>query len=150
MAPGAVILVAVDMTENGTRVLDRGLEMARAFDAELLLVHVVHRLDSLYGLYVGGGSVAEIQHELEESARDKLAALRPRADDAPDCREMVLTGQPWSEIVGCARHHGARCIVIGAHVDRKPEHRMLGSTAQRVVRHAPCPVLVVPPGEVEQ
>ena len=58
---------------------------------------------------------------------------------------LLIDGTPWSEVVGRALHVGASYVVVGAHVHEKPEHRILGSTVQRILRHAPCPVLVVRP-----
>jgi nucleotide-binding universal stress UspA family protein len=60
------------------------------------------------------------------------------------CRTKMVEGLPATEIVQRAREIGADLIVIGTHGRRGIAHVVLGSVAERVVQHAPCPVLTVP------
>lgn len=142
-----LILVAVDLTEASRGVIREGLRAALAFGADMQLMHVVHELESMYGIYLGGGSVRALQDDIDGQADDRLEALRMAHLDGAGvvCEAVVKKGVPWSEIVGAALHHDSGLIVIGAHFSKKPEHRILGSTVERVLRQAPCPVLVVPP-----
>jgi nucleotide-binding universal stress UspA family protein len=141
------ILIAVDLMPQSEPIVEAGLRAARAFAADMLLVHAVPQLDSMYGVYLGAGSIHSLQAELEERARTELRRLFDQliAPSGVTGRYQVLHGPPWSEILRCAVQSGAGLIVTGAHVADKPEHRVLGSTADRVLRNAPCPVLVVPP-----
>ena len=141
------ILVAVDLTDNAAPVLEAAVAQARHLDAKLDVMHVVHHLDGVYGAYVGGGSMRDLQNEVGEQARKALTELVDDrlADAGVEVEATLLEGVPWSEIVGRAVGQRARLLVIGAHVFQKPEHRVLGSTAERVLRQAPCPVLVIPP-----
>ena len=141
------ILIAVDLTEHSPEVIDAGLSQARAFGGEALLLHVVQQLDSLYGVYVGAGSVHALQEEMEGRARtelDHLFAEQVR-DSGVVGHQELRSGTPWCEVIGWSVHVDAALIVVGAHTAEKPEHRVLGSTADRIVRNASCPVLVVPP-----
>ena len=101
----------------------------------------------MYGIYLGGGPIESLQAEIDTEARSALHALYDKHIHNADVpgEEVLLKGVPWSEIVGYAVRTRAARIVLGAHVARKPEHKILGSTAERVLRNAPCPVLVVPP-----
>lgn len=63
-------------------------------------------------------------------------------DDVP-VETHLRVGTPWREIVRAADELGATLIVIGSHGKRSLEELLLGSTAENVTRHAPCPVLVV-------
>src|SRR5262249_23747401 len=64
---------------------------------------------------------------------------------APVVRE-VRAGQPWAGIVGYAREKGIDLIVMGTHGRTGVAHVVMGSVAEQVIRHAPCPVLVRRPG----
>ena len=141
------IVIAVDLTDHDAHVVREGLRVAQAFGAEVLVVHVVHELEAMYGIYLGGGSVGQLQAEIDAQGRSRLHALHQELLAAADITsgEVMLKGVPWNEIVACARRSEALMIVIGAHVQKKPEHKVLGSTAERTLRHAPGPVLVVPP-----
>jgi nucleotide-binding universal stress UspA family protein len=60
------------------------------------------------------------------------------------CESAVLVGRPDNEIVARAAATGADLIVMGTHGRSGLAHALLGSIAERVVQHAPCPVLIVP------
>ncbi len=141
------IVVSVDLTDHSPEVIREAIHTARAYGAAISLVHVVHELEAMYGIYLGGGSVSELQADIDAEARARLHALyqeHVHDSDVPG-EEVLLKGVPWSEIIGYAVRTRAARIVLGAHVARKPEHKILGSTAERVLRNAPCPVLIVPP-----
>jgi len=139
------VIISVDLTAAAKPVVAEGVRLARLSGQPVELMHVVHDLESIYGAYVGGGSVDAIQAELLSEASAKLAELAAAVPNEIGCETLALDGTPWSEIVGRALHVGASYVVVGAHIHEKPEHRILGSTAQRILRHAPCPVLVVRP-----
>ncbi|MEW6741381.1 MAG: universal stress protein [Planctomycetota bacterium] len=147
MAATDQILVAVDLAEQSESIIATGITVARAFQAEILLVHTVHELKPLYGVYLAEKPVSELQAEVEADARSRLLQfsaehVRPRYASV---RELLLNGVPWRAIIECAREHRVALIVVGAHVSQATEHKILGSTTDRILRHAPCPVLVVPP-----
>jgi nucleotide-binding universal stress UspA family protein len=56
---------------------------------------------------------------------------------------MVRVGTPWKEIVRVAEELDVTLIVLGARGKRSLENIILGSTAENVARHAPCPVMIV-------
>ena len=143
------ILVAVDLSDQAENVIRHGLRLARDPSDEILLVHVVHDLESIFGVYVCDKPLPSLQSEIELEGKAKLRQLfKEHVDQGRFTgRELLLTGSPWSEIVGCAIRHRADVVVMGAHTSEKPEHRILGSTVNRVLKQAPCPVLVVPPEE---
>lgn len=137
------MLVAVDLSDRS----DRVIRQARRFvtkDSDVILLHVVCDLDSLLGPYVCE-KPEKLQADLVIEGKAQLQRLTAECfsgDMRP--KELVVTGVPWSEIVGTAIRHRADAIVLGGHAEDKPEHRILGSTVTRVVRHAGCPVVVVP------
>lgn len=146
------IICATDLGSTGARAVDLAAHFANATGAPLSLVHVT-----------GPGPGAEPpKNEAERVLRERLktrveaaaAALekeRVRAEGlGPHAVASLLEGRPWEEILELATRKQASMIVVGPHGAGGPlamrrgaltEH-VLGTTADRVVRHAPCPVLV--------
>ena len=95
--------------------------------------------------------MADISEQLENSATREL----PKIADCEECagleiEEVVAHGDAASEIVRVARERNVDLIVISSHGRTGLGRILFGSTAESVVRHAPCPVLVVkPPPEAE-
>lgn len=147
MEPERRIVASVDLTDHAPEVIREAVATARAFGAALSLVHVIHDLESMYGIYLGGGSVGTLQADIDAEAQSRLHSLYQEHVQKTGLtgEAVLLKGVPWSEVVGYAVRTRAERIILGAHVSRKPEHKILGSTAERVLRNAPCPVLIVPP-----
>lgn len=140
------IVAAVDFTPASHRVCHAAAEHARLLGAEVVLVNVVHELATLLGVYTQQ-TVRELQDGLEREGGEKLRKLA-REHFAPNQianRVVLLVGTPWAEILDCALQEDAQVLVIGTHSSSKPEHSFAGSTAQRVIDHARCNVLLVPP-----
>jgi nucleotide-binding universal stress UspA family protein len=136
------VLVPVDFSDCSARALAYATGVARQFDASLELLHVTE-------LPFLDPTMAEVDtHALEEGARqsaqaqlDKVLADLKAGGTAATGR--LVSGAPWHEITEQARREATDLIVVGTHGYTGLKHVLLGSTAERVVRHAPCPVLVV-------
>ncbi len=104
-------------------------------DGEIIAVHVYEQPH--------GSATAYVSDEAREaSLKGHKDALAERVADATDLSSEFLTGHPGRAITDFAAKVGADCIIVGSH---KPELMdfLLGSTADRVVRHAPCSVHVL-------
>jgi nucleotide-binding universal stress UspA family protein len=84
-----------------------------------------------------------LELETVGEGRKELEIVRLTIGDAARSTTLLRTGQPHTEIVEAARELGADLIVLSTHGHTGLTHALLGSTAEKVVRHAPCPVLVV-------
>lgn len=137
------ILVPVDFSPRASKALDYGLAFARQFGARLVVLHVVEV--PYIGADMGGTiDVLPLESELSRISTEQLDKLvKERIADTVAATSVIRTGQPWWEIADAAREHGADLLVLGTHGYTGLKHVLLGSTAERVVRHAPCPVLVV-------
>jgi nucleotide-binding universal stress UspA family protein len=132
------ILVPTDLTASSRRAFPLAALLARRFAAEVLVAHYtqVRAPSSLSGVpdlvesRVPGDGVV---HEFLQQAFDGVP-LEIRVD----------LGSPWEKILETARDEKADVIVLSTHGPDSLSDRVLGSHAERVVRHAPCPVLVVP------
>jgi nucleotide-binding universal stress UspA family protein len=137
------ILVAVDFSEYADSVLDVAVEFAKQLSAELHLVHAFDVRIPLVTPYEVAIPTAFIE-EAREAAASKLAALiRKVADDGITATSHLSEVPAASAIVDLAEELGADLIIMGTRGHTGLKHVLLGSVAERTLRHAPCSVLTV-------
>jgi len=133
---------AVDFSKASRRAMHDASELARRQDADLELVHV-HKVSAPIGdalvtpADLGSESLVEIEKRMT-TWREEAARLVGRA-----VRSIVVAGEPAAEIVRLAHEHWFDLIVLGTRGRTGLKRFFLGSVAERVVREAPCAVLVV-------
>jgi universal stress protein A len=127
------ILVPVDFSPAAGAAFRYASNLGAAFGARLIVLHVISPV-----YYLEPADFASLVHEARLAAEARLSKLRP----APS-RALVEVGIPHDLIVQVAESVGADLIVIGTHGRSGLQRLMLGSVAENVVRHAPCPVLTV-------
>ena len=138
------ILVPTDFSESARHAFTYGCSFAREYKAELLLLHVVENLTVGYASDLFPVPMAEVFDEISGYARAELAKLGAQAKEkGVGARELVVQGKPSAEIVRVAREETADMIVLGTHGKGMLDKALFGSTAERVIRRAPCPVLTV-------
>ncbi len=141
------ILVATDFSEPSAAALAYGRELARKFRAALQLLHVVDDLRARVAGISAFPQLDRLQAETEASALARLNGLLSEDDrQALHAKATVLTStSPAEAIAGYARDAMPRIgmIIIGTHGRSAMAHFVLGNVAEKVVRTAPCPVLVV-------
>ena len=148
------ILVPTDFSPASEKALDYALRLAQKLSADLCLCHCAPQPDyEVAGLVSPGMRTAaaafiEKAMEMAIAARIELADLAARKLDfgVPIMTEM-LEGRAADAIVRLARQWGADLIVIGSRSRPGIRHVLLGSVAEKVVRAAACPVLVVHPDD---
>jgi len=145
------ILLPTDFSECGNYALSYAASLARRFKASIICVNVIEPIVPSVG-YSGMTEplpIADITEQLEDSAEREL----PKLAECDECsglevEEVVVHGEAASEIVRVAKERDVDLIVISSHGRTGLGRILFGSTAESVVRHAPCPVLVVkPPAE---
>ena len=142
MIPIQKILVPTDFSESAHHALRYALTLASELQAELLLVHVVETLAVGYASDLFPVPMAEVFQELSGYAKGEIAKLASEASaKGVRVREIVLQGKPSAEIVRAARDEEVDMIVLGTHGKGVLDKALFGSTTERVVRRAPCPVL---------
>ena len=138
------ILVPTDFSESARHALLYGTSFAREYEGELLLLHVVENLTVGYASDLFPVPMAEVFDEISGYAKAELAKLGAEVKQKGIAvREMVVQGKPSAEIVRVAREETADMIVLGTHGKGMLDKALFGSTAERVIRRAPCPVLTV-------
>lgn len=142
MKPFRHILIATDFSAPSAAAWKRGLALARASDARVLVVHVA---PSLAQAQTVRWAYRELEAEILSDARRRLKHLVAQAGRAGvRARSLLLSGAPVHEAVGRAgRAQKADLIVVGTHGRTGLGGALIGSVAARIVATAPCPVLTV-------
>lgn len=137
------ILCPVDFSSSSREALRLAAELARDSAASLVLAHVWEPPRWSTGEIPLAPSVTQDMVDAEEA---ELARWKAEAEKlgAKEIAVQLLSGVPWDEIVTLAKTDPAiDLVVMGTHGRAGIKHVLLGSVAEKVVRHAPCPVLVV-------
>jgi nucleotide-binding universal stress UspA family protein len=138
------ILCPVDFSSGSRQAVHAAAQLAIERDAELVLLHVWSVPPSYAGEYTLSGEV--VQHLVEDAQRSlEMAVAEARKTGARRVGAKLANGAPWQQIVDAAERERFDLIVIGTHGRTGLARVFLGSVAETVVRHAPCPVLTIPP-----
>lgn len=138
------VLVAVDLTNEATEVVDQAVTICKDNNAELHIVHAIEPLSFAYG-----GDIpmdfSGIQEEIQKQAHLKLSktAQKYGIDEA---HQHLVIGRPETEIHNITNEHNIDLVVIGSH-GRHGLALLLGSTANGVLHGSQCDVLAVRVGE---
>ena len=142
------IIAAVDLSSSSVNAARSAIELARLMRDEILLLQAVQPMSTFYPETTMVGTT-NIDQPLFRATVEALEGVRTAlAADTADVRidQRVEFGRPHEVLCRAARDVGARLIVMGT-MGRGPGGRLLvGSVAQRTVREAPCPVLVLRDG----
>ena len=146
------ILLPTDFSGCANYALPYAAAIARATKAQIICVHVVEPVTPAVG-YTGLADpmpIADISEQLEDSAERQL----PKLAEGEECtglnvEEVIVHGDAAAEIVRVATEQEVDLIVISSHGRTGFGRIIFGSTAESVVRHASCPVLVVKPPQEE-
>lgn len=144
MKPFKKILVPSDFSAHSQEALRAAADLATRYEGSVTIVHayepVAYPLPEGYVVFTAT-QLADMQTEFDKqlavAKRDAIAAGAQQVDT------KQLMGNPAYEIVEYAKQHGFDIIVMGTHGRRGLKHALLGSVAERVLRTAPCPVLIV-------
>jgi universal stress protein A len=138
------ILVAIDLSEDSTKVAERARAIAGNNGAELHLIHVIEPLSFAYG-----GDIpmdfSGIQDEIHQQATQQLQRFA-EANGIDETHQHIVLGRPEVEIHATAEDLGADLIVVGSH-GRYGLALLMGSTANGVLHGASCDVLAVRVGK---
>lgn len=138
------ILVPVDFSPHAEKALRYGVALAKNFEASLRLLHVLEKPVQPAHYQLDENALARLQPDIEsrtqQAMREMVGKLAPKG---LDYTMACALGRPYSEIVHDAEQNDSDLIVLGTHGLSGLQQFFLGSTAAKVVRRAPCPVLTV-------
>jgi nucleotide-binding universal stress UspA family protein len=141
MAASKIYLVPLDFSRGSLRALDYALALARESKGEVVALNVV----PAEMIYPPTGGRFDFYGLLERDARENFKKVAKRKRLKPtDCRLVLDRGADFAEIiVRQAKKLGATMIVMGSHGRTGLQRLLLGSVAERTLRYADCPVLIV-------
>lgn len=142
------ILVPVDFSAHSKNALKYAIPFARQFKASIELLYVIE--PTVYPADFSFGQVGfpNVEEEMRKRATKELDRLvQKEISKQVKASRTIRVGRPFYEINQHAKEQGIDLIIIATHGHTGMEHILFGSTAEKVVRGAPCPVLVVRSGE---
>ncbi len=138
------ILFATDFSEGSSNALPYAVDMAKHYGARLYFVHVIYDVSKTAGWYVPHVSIDEMYKDMEKSARAELEkSFIEEMRGIKDIEYIILKGTPYEEITRFVEENKIDMIVLGTHGRKGIDRMIFGSTAEQIVRNAPCPVLSV-------
>ena len=135
------LLLAVDGSEHALRASRVASEMVKAMNTKTLRIVVAYEP---IPLYLGEPNLQDaINARLNESEHILQKAVEAVGKTATEIHTELIEGEPAEAIIEVAKTRGSDLIVMGSRGLGRLTGLMLGSTSQKVVSHAPCPVLIV-------
>ncbi|MEO8045209.1 MAG: universal stress protein [Spartobacteria bacterium] len=140
-----LVLVPVDFSDASIEALQYAVEFTAGTTAKLLLLHVIDLGDSLSTDGLGVYRLSDVREIAREAAERRMADLPNRVDLTQVAyQSLIRNGKPVAEICALAEKRGVELIITSTHGRTGLEHLLIGSVAEKVVRHADGSVLVVP------
>ena len=140
------ILFPTDFSVASDYAMSYAISMAKRYKAKFFLLHVVDTTYDISGFYIPHISAEKLMQEMEEAAEKKLTNISSAISRRVKAREIVVkSGIPHKEILKFAKDKGIDMIIMGTHGKAGLDHLLFGSTTERVLRQANCPVLTIRP-----
>lgn len=138
------VLVPIDFSDYSKSALKYAVNFCKKFDAEIILIYVIEPVIYPPDFSMGQIAIPSVNAEWDERAKQELEKLA-KSDITKDARikTIIKTGKPFIEVIETAGELDVDLIIIATHGHSGVEHILFGSTAEKVVRKAPCPVLTL-------
>ncbi|MDX9924461.1 MAG: universal stress protein [Ignavibacteriaceae bacterium] len=138
------VLVPIDFSEYSKNAFKYSVDFVKLFDAELFLIYVVEPIIYPADFSLGQVAIPSIDIDMQKKAEDELNSLAKQfIKNNLKYKVVIKTGKPFVEINEYAREQDIDMIIMATHGHTGVEHLLFGSTAEKVVRKAPCPVLTL-------
>ena len=138
------ILVPVDFSNASKAVAEYAVLFAKQFKAKLHIIHVVETLDDYTGIYVPHISLDSVMNEIEQAAKKELNKYcNEYFEGIVDYEFQLLQGDVSKQVLSILQEKKHDLVIIGTHGTSALDHLFFGSTAERVVKKAECPVMTV-------
>jgi nucleotide-binding universal stress UspA family protein len=138
------LLVPVDFSDYSVSALKYAVDFAKTFNAKIIMIYVVEPMLYPADFSMGQIAVPDTSEDMAIRSKEELANLAKEHLGEEIPHELIIkTGRPFMEIIETATEKDVDLIIIATHGHTGVEHLLFGSTAEKVVRKAPCPVLTL-------
>jgi nucleotide-binding universal stress UspA family protein len=145
------VLTTTDLSPESMSAVAYAGHLAKSEGAKLTVLHIPHSTSLAYTDFVPPIDMMNIDTAIEDSAREELESwVRTHLRGVPKVEVVLRGGITHETICEVAKERRASVIVMATHGRKGLGHLVLGSVTERVLRDAPCPVLVVKPPDVDR
>ena len=138
------ILVVSRDTKYCQEAVHYGVSLARKFDAELFIIHVVHNPFGLEGWNLPTVALdREYQNIIKEAKADLEKIIRREKGKGLPSKELIREGEPTEEILKTVKEEKIDLLIMLSHEEWRIEHFLFGRSNEELVRKMPCSVLLV-------
>ena len=145
--PFSQLMIAVEKPPLAFKVAETGLALANNLKAQVYLVHV----NPLALEYTpdSGMSVAQIEMRMRQQAQELLQEIIQLYANSLEVIPLVLEGTTEKEILAAVQDIKPELLILGTHARKPWQEMLLGSISESLVRHSPCPVMLIRESEIE-
>lgn len=138
------ILVPIDFSDYSKNALRYAVQFAKQFNSSMYLIYVIEPIIYPADFSMGQVAIPSMDVDIQSRAEEELKNLaKSLIDPSIKVETIIKTGKPFVEINETAKEKDIDLIIIATHGHTGVEHLLFGSTAEKVVRKAPCPVLTL-------
>jgi nucleotide-binding universal stress UspA family protein len=138
------VLFPTDFSQGARAAMDHAISLAKDYRSKLILLYVIQDISIAEWYIPSSLSAADLMEDMQKSAWNEMDKWGTEVlQTVKDVEKLVVRGVPFVEIIKTAKERHADLIVIGTHGRTGIDHMLFGSTAEKVVRKAACPVLTV-------
>ena len=144
------ILFPVDFSESSGKIVPYVQTVAQKFGSQIHILFAARVFDHFTSIYVPHPSINKFEKELIEGAEKRLYEfMDENFKEFPQTKTAVAAGDPSEEIINYIQEHKIDLVIIGTHGRKGMDKILFGSVAERVVKTAQVPVMVVNPHKAE-
>jgi nucleotide-binding universal stress UspA family protein len=138
------ILFPTDFSQGARAAMDHAISLAQDYKARLILLYVIQDISIAEWYIPSSLSMTDLVEDMQKSATKEMDKWEAEVSaKVKNVEKMIVRGVPFVEIIKTSKARNADLIVIGTHGRTGIDHMLFGSTAEKVVRKAACPVLTV-------
>lgn len=138
------ILFPTDFSEGSSHALPFAVDLSKHYNSKLYILHVIYDIAKATDSHIPHVSSDELYKEMSAWAQGEIeSCCIEEIRGLPNVEKVVLKGIPYEEVIKFTEKQKIDMIVMGTYGKKGLERFLFGSTAERVVRRAPCPVMTV-------
>ena len=140
------ILLPTDFSKLSLSAAQYAVDLAKQYNAKIHLLHVIEKTPPILTIHSLDLSEEKIIKSIEDDARESLNSTAAKlSEGGAEILTVLKKGLDYEEIVNYSQQNGTDVIVIATHGRTGILHTLIGSVAEKVIRYAKCPVLVITP-----